>query len=98
MIVTCVLLLIGLLWIQYSLRNDPEVKGDEKWMAVHFVLLVLALATTIYGYIFKNYTANIVSAISSCVVNVVMAYILDQANTNHVKDESDKLNITLVND
>jgi len=43
-----VLLLIGLSWICYSLRHDPQVMGNEKWMAVHTGLLLILLSSNIY--------------------------------------------------
>jgi hypothetical protein len=44
----CVLLLIGLVWICKSLKHDPQVMGNEKWMCLHTILLILTLGAWIY--------------------------------------------------
>jgi hypothetical protein len=43
----CVLLLIGLVWICHSLKHDPQVMGNEKWMGLHTFLFVLTLGAWI---------------------------------------------------
>jgi hypothetical protein len=50
----CVLLLISIVWICHSLKHDKHLKGNEKWMAVHFVLLTLVLGSYIWGTFFAN--------------------------------------------
>jgi hypothetical protein len=44
----CALLVIGLVWICHSLKHDPKVMGNEKWMAVHTILLILTLGAWTY--------------------------------------------------
>jgi hypothetical protein len=44
----CILLLVALVWICRSLKNDPEVMGNERWMAIHSILLILTLVAYIW--------------------------------------------------
>jgi hypothetical protein len=44
----CVLLVIGLVWICRSLKHDPQVMGNEKWMCIHTILLIITLGAWIY--------------------------------------------------
>jgi hypothetical protein len=43
-----VLLFIGLVWICKSLRHDEHVMGNEKFMAIHSILLVIVLISNFY--------------------------------------------------
>jgi hypothetical protein len=45
LLVDCILLFVALVWICHSLKHDPEVMGNERWMAAHSVLLVLVLGS-----------------------------------------------------
>jgi hypothetical protein len=74
--------LVALVWICHSLKHDPQVMGNEKWMAVHTVLLILVLGSYIWfsffsgnGYIY----AKIYSVIDT-IVYILMAFIMDQVN------------------
>jgi hypothetical protein len=44
----CILLLVALVWICHSLRHDPQLMGNERWMAVHAILLIMVLGSYIY--------------------------------------------------
>ena len=48
LIAECVLLLIGLVWICKSLKHEPQVMGNEKWMCLHTILLIITLGAWIY--------------------------------------------------
>jgi hypothetical protein len=45
LLIDCILLLIGIIWICNSLRYDKQVMGNEKWMAVHTALLSITLGS-----------------------------------------------------
>ena len=49
----CVLLLISLVWICKSLKHDPQVMGNEKWMCLHTILLIITLGAWIYYINYK---------------------------------------------
>ena len=49
LLIDCVLLLVGLVWICHSLKHDKEVMGNEKWMLIHNILLFTALGAWIYS-------------------------------------------------
>jgi hypothetical protein len=54
----CILLLVAILWVCYSLRHDKKLIGNDKWMAVHLVLLTLVLGSSVYEkFINQDYTA-----------------------------------------
>jgi hypothetical protein len=42
-----IILYIALGWICYSLRNDKEVMGNEKLMALHSTFLLVILGGTV---------------------------------------------------
>jgi hypothetical protein len=48
LLVDCILLFVALVWICHSLRHDPQVMGNERWMAAHLVLLILMLGSYIW--------------------------------------------------
>jgi hypothetical protein len=50
----CILLMVALLWVCHSLRHDKHLMGNEKWMAVHLVLLTLVLGSYIWVYFITN--------------------------------------------
>jgi CDP-diglyceride synthetase len=77
--VDCIFLLVALVWICYSLKNDPEVMGNEKWMGLHSVLLVLMLGSYLWVryFIGDGYTIWKIYEVINCVINFLMAYIMD---------------------
>ena len=76
----CILLLVALLWVLHSLRHDKHLLGNEKWMAVHFVLLTLVLGSYIWVFFATTYTASKISAVIDTLVCILMALIMDQVN------------------
>ena len=55
--------------------------GNEKWMAVHLVLLTLVLGSYIWAYFFATtYTAYKIYAVIDTLVYILMALIMDQVN------------------
>ena len=48
MFIICLVMLIGLVLIFRYLKREPDVKGDVKWMTIHFALLTIALGAFIY--------------------------------------------------
>jgi hypothetical protein len=55
--------------------------GNEKWMAVHFVLLTMNLSSYIWVKFFATtYTANKIYALINTLVYLLMAFIMDQVN------------------
>ena len=49
--IDCMLLLAGLVWICHSLRYDPHVMGNERFMAAHLTLLTITLGSqAFYSY------------------------------------------------
>jgi hypothetical protein len=82
LLVDCILLFVALVWICHSLRQDPQVMGNEKWMAVHSVLLVLMLGSYIwYTFFFgTSYISYKTYAVTNTIVYLLMAFIMDQVN------------------
>jgi len=83
--IDCVLLLVGLVWICHSLRDDPLVMGNEKWMAIHTGLLLLNLGANIYGtivYVTSSsfFLTSQIAIICETVVCLLMCYIMNQVN------------------
>jgi hypothetical protein len=59
LMIDCILLCVALVWICHSLRYDPQVMGNEKWMAVHSGILVLMLGSYIWTIFFaQGYAAS----------------------------------------
>ena len=54
--IDCVLLLTGLVWICHSLRHDPHVMGNERFMACHLFLLTITLGSQ--GYVSYGLSAH----------------------------------------
>ena len=80
--VEIILLFVALVWICHSLKHDPHVMGNGKWMATHSVLLVLVLGSYIWLTFFfggGNFSHKIYHTIST-VVYLLMAFIMDQVN------------------
>jgi hypothetical protein len=50
----CILLFVSLVWICNSLKHDKHLMGNEKWMAVHFVLLTIILGSYIWATFFAK--------------------------------------------
>ena len=77
----CVLLLIGLVWICRSLKHDPQVMGNEKWMCLHTILLSITLGAFIFynlsGYSLLSTQINVVC---NSVVYLLMGLIMNQVN------------------
>ena len=45
LLIDCVLLFLSVVWIFHSLRFDKQAMGNEKWMAIHTILLTITLAS-----------------------------------------------------
>jgi hypothetical protein len=55
--------------------------GNERWMAVHLVLLILVLGSYIWVYFFAtSYTAYKIYSVIDTLVYLLMALIMDQVN------------------
>jgi hypothetical protein len=54
--------------------------GNEKWMAVHFVLLTLVLGSYIWLFFVNSYTAYKIYSLINTFVYLLMAFIMDQCN------------------
>jgi hypothetical protein len=77
----CILLLVALLWVLYSLKHDKHLIGNEKWMGLHFILLTLVLGSYIWVFFFtNNSTAHKIYNVIDCIVYLLMAFIMDQVN------------------
>ena len=46
--VDCVLLFVALVWIYQSLKHDKHVMGNEKFMLLHAILLLVVFGSGIY--------------------------------------------------
>jgi hypothetical protein len=77
----CVLLLIGLVWICKSLKHEPQVMGNEKWMCLHTILLIITLGAFIY-YAFVHFSllSTQINVICNSVVYLLMGLIMNQVN------------------
>jgi hypothetical protein len=75
----CVLLLIGLVWICHSLKHDPQVMGNEKWMCLHTILLIITLGAFIYYSIFSDYSllSTQINVVCNSVVYLLMGLIMN---------------------
>jgi hypothetical protein len=80
LIVYCTLLLIALVWICHSLRYDPHMMGNEKWMAAHSILLMFILVAYIYNANSLNFVSKEVVIALNTIVYFLMAFIMDQVN------------------
>ena len=77
----CVLLLVAIVWICNSLKHEPQVMGNERWMAAHSVLLFLTLGSYIWVKFFTNsFTARKILNVINTIVYLLMAFIMDQVN------------------
>jgi hypothetical protein len=78
----CVLLLIGLVWICNSLKHDPQVMGNEKWMCLHTILLSITLGAWIYYSILSDYSllSDQINVVCNSVVYMLMGLIMNQVN------------------
>jgi hypothetical protein len=79
-LIDCVLLLVALIWICRSLKNDPQVMGNEIWMGTHSVFLFLILGSSIYAYLPSTKDSNTSIEIVVCsntIVYILMAFIMD---------------------
>lgn len=47
-------MIVALIWICYSLRNDKSVKGNEKFMAIHIGLCLVLLATQLISIVERH--------------------------------------------
>ena len=76
------LLLIGLVWIFHSLKQDPQVMGNEKWMCLHTILLIITLGAWIYyaSIAFFNLLSVQINVVCNCIVPVLMGLIMNQVN------------------
>ena len=54
--------------------------GNEKWMAVHLILLTLVLGSYIWSYFATTYTASKIYIVIDTLVYLLMALIMDQVN------------------
>jgi hypothetical protein len=89
LLLDCVLLIVALVWICHSLKNDPEVMGNEKWMAAHAILLFLTLGSSIVAYLpgeKENYTTIKIVVCCNTTVYILMAIIMDQVNGPQFND------------
>jgi hypothetical protein len=74
----CVLLLIGLVWICHSLKDDPEVMGNEKWMCMHTILLIITLGAWIYyTFSFDNLLSVQINVLCNSVVYLLMSLVMN---------------------
>jgi hypothetical protein len=46
--IDCLLLFIALIWIYQSLKHDKHVMGNEKFMLLHAVLLLVVVGSGVY--------------------------------------------------
>jgi hypothetical protein len=76
----CVLLFTGLAWICNSLKHDPQVMGNEKYMAAHSFILILMLASYIYAEISKDAIALKINDLLDTLMYFVMGYIMNTVN------------------
>jgi hypothetical protein len=77
----CILQLVALVWICRSLKHDPKVMGNEKWMGAHSVLLVMILGSYIYSIFFASgYTSFKIYYVLNTMITLLMAFIMDQVN------------------
>lgn len=82
----CVLLTIGLVWICHSLKHEPHLLGNEKWMCVHTSLLIITLGSYLFYTIKtvqkKDYLFTTgVDASCNIAGNLLLAYIMNQVNS-----------------
>jgi uncharacterized PurR-regulated membrane protein YhhQ (DUF165 family) len=54
--------------------------GNERWMAVHLILLTMVLGSYIWGIFTSNYTSAKINMIIDTLVFILMAFIMDQVN------------------
>jgi hypothetical protein len=55
--------------------------GNEKWMAVHLVLLTLDLGSYMWAFFFaESYTSLKIYSVIDTLVFILMAFIMDQVN------------------
>jgi hypothetical protein len=73
----CILLFVSLVWICNSLKHDKHLMGNEKWMAVHLVLLTMVFGSYINTFIDTSYTADKIYAVIDSLVTLLMAFIMD---------------------
>jgi hypothetical protein len=76
----CILLLVALLWVLHSLKNDKHLMGNEKWMAVHLVFLTLVLGSYIWTFTESSFTSAKIFMVINCMICILMALIMDQVN------------------
>jgi C4-dicarboxylate transporter len=48
LLIDCTLLLVALIWICRSLKHDKHMMGNEKYMGVHTILLLITFASQAY--------------------------------------------------
>jgi heme A synthase len=73
----CILLFVALVWICHSLKNDEHLMGNEKWMAVHLVLLTMVLGSYIWLFFANGNAAYMVYDVIDCIIYLLMAFIMD---------------------
>lgn len=79
-------LVIGLLWICKSLQKNRELMGNEKYMALHAILLVASTITSFFalGLNFLDHQLVLVGSIAAVMwvlVVSLMAFIMNQVNS-----------------
>jgi len=75
MFVECLLLLIALVWIFKSLKHDKHVMGNEKWMLLHTILLILTFGSQLYtGYTYQELRNAIKSGDPSRIEEALIDY------------------------
>ena len=74
------ILFVALLLIYSVLRRDKEVKGNEKWMCIHFFLVIILTGSLVYTSISKTAVTFKIASACDCIVYLMMAYILNQTN------------------
>jgi hypothetical protein len=55
--------------------------GNEKWMAVHLVLLTMVLGSYIWLFFANGNIAYMVYDVIDCIIYLLMAFIMDQVNS-----------------
>jgi hypothetical protein len=80
LLLDCILLTVGLAWICHSLKHEPQVMGNEKWMAVHSLLIFLLFGSQTYAILSKQEIGFKIVIAINCLIIMLMAYIMDKVN------------------
>jgi hypothetical protein len=75
-----ILMFIALVWICNSLKKDPKVMGNERWMAVIMIMLALLLVLHVRIAITGEVASDVIPIILECIISLVTVLIMDQVN------------------